>query len=87
LEEILLYAISNDLSLLQGLIDSDHDAELDAMIEMGWGNVDQNKIPSDWRTRRGPERPHPVERKLAISHGMRRRRADQCAFVTASRSA
>jgi len=36
LEEILLYAISKDLSLLQGLIDSDHDAELDAMIEMGW---------------------------------------------------
>jgi len=28
--------------------------ELDAMIAQGWGDVDRDKIPDDWRTRRGP---------------------------------
>ena len=27
-------------------------SELDEMIAMGWGDVPQVKIPSDWRTRR-----------------------------------
>jgi len=32
-----------------------HDRELDEMIRMGWGGTDQDRIPADWRTRRGPE--------------------------------
>jgi hypothetical protein len=36
--------------------DREHDRELDEMIRMGWGGVDQYRIPADWRTRRGPER-------------------------------
>ena len=27
-------------------------SELDAMIAQGWGDVPQDKIPDDWRTRR-----------------------------------
>ena len=30
-------------------------AEVDAMIAMGWGATDGPKIPEDWRTRMGPD--------------------------------
>lgn len=32
-----------------------HDAELDALIAAGWGDVEQRKIPKNWRTLRPPE--------------------------------
>lgn len=35
---------------------AERDRELDEMIAMGWGGVDGNRIPADWRTRRGPGR-------------------------------
>jgi hypothetical protein len=73
LEEILLYAISHNLPLLQELVDPAHDRELDEQIAMGWGSTSQTEIPSDWRTRRGPERPYTIERRSNISQGMRRR--------------
>lgn len=33
--------------------------ELDDMQRMGWGSTPQIKIPSDWRSRRGPDRVGP----------------------------
>lgn len=32
-----------------------HTSELEEMIRMGWGDVDQPRVPKDWRTRRGPD--------------------------------
>lgn len=85
LEEIFLFAISNDLRLLESLVDPEHDRELDAMIALGWGSTPQCEIPPDWFTRRGPERIHSADRKQAISRGMQRRRVAQgCGGSTSS---
>lgn len=43
--------------------------ELDEMIAMGWGDVDQARLPSDWRTRRGPDN---LEHRRRIQAGVKR---------------
>jgi len=48
-----------------------HDRELDEMIAAGWGDVDQDKIPANWRTRRGPDPQHSAEWRAKISNSLK----------------
>jgi hypothetical protein len=47
-----------------------HDIELDEQIAMGWGDTPQNRIPKNWRMRRGPDRSQPERRKDAQSRSL-----------------
>lgn len=38
--------------------------ETDAMIFMGWGNTERDKIPADWQERPGPDKSAAVYRKI-----------------------
>ena len=64
------------LDILRELLtDLAQDAELEEMIAAGWGNVPQDRIPKNWRTRRGPERLLSAQRKAAILRARRARLA------------
>jgi hypothetical protein len=57
------------LKFLAADLEANHEArdrELDEMIAMGWGDVDQDKIPPDWRTRPGPERRAQMQRHFLV---------------------
>jgi hypothetical protein len=47
-----------------------HDIELDEQIAMGWGDTPQNRIPNNWRTRRGPDRAFEEQRKDSVSRSL-----------------
>jgi len=54
-----------------------HTDELDEMIRLGWGDTPQNRLPADWRTRRGPERvptAEEMEKRRERLWGKKRRR-------------
>jgi hypothetical protein len=50
-------------------------AEIDAKIAMGWGDTPPERIPADWRSRRGVERCFTVETKAKMSANKRLRDA------------
>jgi hypothetical protein len=45
---------------------------IDAQIAMGWGATNPDKIPADWRTKRGPEKKFTEEQKARVREGRRR---------------
>src|ERR1700674_4745557 len=53
-----------------------HERELDEMIRMGWGEVEQTRIPPDWRTRSGPDTPERRANKVAGIISANRRKSE-----------
>ena len=72
LRDLLLYAISHNVSILEGLADPERDKLLDEQIAAG-DSTAQYEIPDDWRTRAGPEKCHSLERRANIGKDMRAR--------------
>ena len=46
--------------------------ELDELIAAGWGEVPQDRIPADWRTRKAPKYSATPEHREHVKAGMRR---------------
>jgi len=62
---------------ITGLFDDpERDRMLDEQIAMGWGSIDQCKIPTDWRGRRGPEHTPGEEPKARMREGRRYSRSN-----------
>ncbi len=65
----MVYFTGDHRETITPLRDPEHDRILDEQIAMGWGSIEQDQIPVDWRTRRGPDwhRIRQAKAKIAAS--------------------
>ncbi len=63
----MLYFMGDQRDAITILRDPEHDRILDEQIAMGWGTTQQDQIPADWRTRRGPQWRRIQEAKAKIT--------------------